>query len=154
MPRRASVLCFGTDIGLLLTRKLVLQSRYDVTAVSTLEDFSKHLQIRAFDLVLFCHSLADDQCTKAQGEVAALSPETPVLSMKTANRGCKVEHEVFSADGPLALLRAVAAELVGTSPSSKAQVSRDPACRPTPHASAPVAPSPRHAVPPILPKSA
>ncbi len=59
---KSRILLFGYDLGLLLTRQLLLERNgYQVHVVTTLRDFRTCVLCEAFDLILLCQSRASSE---------------------------------------------------------------------------------------------
>ncbi len=109
----ARILSIGDDSTLLYSRRLILETagyfvesaRGDVAAV-------EQILLRRFDLVLLCHSIAEDVVNYIVEASTRIAPQTPLLQISPLDNpfGNKAHPTLVSAD-PAALLSAVAGQL-------------------------------------------
>lgn len=81
-----SILSVGYDDLLLLTRRLVLErAGFVVWDLPDLFCCEQALQVKAFDLILLCHTIGLEQSLRAMELVQRYAPETPVLALVDTN---------------------------------------------------------------------
>lgn len=111
MPARPEVLCFGADPVLNRTRRLILQTHFDVCVACTLAETASWLQERRFRVVVLCQTLELEDGRTALELVHTLNPDARVLALEEGNPRffLHVPHQEVRLDGPADLLRKVAA---------------------------------------------
>jgi DNA-binding NtrC family response regulator len=116
MNHGAQVLVVGRDQMLLQTRKLILGAFFQVETAGRVPEAEGMMAGRAFDLVVLCYSLADDEFLKVIDLAQRQIPTPKILIMISAmvNRpdrsGC--DQELASEEGPYAFLRKIS-EMLG-----------------------------------------
>ena len=104
------VLCFSRDQRLLETRIAVLAKKHRVVPVSTLAEIRNLPNGTAFDLILLCHTLREEDCKGARGIVQRRWPTAKILSMTKVNKSSSTqdgEAAVRGLDGPYVLLEKI-----------------------------------------------
>lgn len=111
MPARPEVLCFGADPVLNRTRRLILQSAFEVCVASSLEEAASWLQERRFRVVLLCQTLSLDNARSALELVHSLQPEARILALEEGQPRLflRAPHQEVRLDGPADLIGKVAA---------------------------------------------
>jgi hypothetical protein len=99
--RQASILSIGEDAILLYSRRLILEmAGYSVeSAIGNIATIEQIL-LRSFDLVLLCHSLAEDVVSNIVEASAQIAPQTPLLRISPLDSplGNKAHPTLVSAD--------------------------------------------------------
>lgn len=116
--RKTSLLCIGRDELLLETRLRVLSLRYLARGARNIEEMNDVIA-EHFDLILFCHSLSDEQRDTAVVFARKNWPNAKLLGiseMDTEWRRGIFDAEVGAWEGPDALLRSVE-QLLSSTPS-------------------------------------
>jgi hypothetical protein len=110
MPVRPEVLCFGADPVLNRTRRLILQTVFDVCVASSLAELASWLQERRFRVILLCQTLPLDDARSALELVHTLHPEARILALEEGHPRLflRAPHQEVRLDGPADLLRKVA----------------------------------------------
>jgi DNA-binding response OmpR family regulator len=104
------LLCLSKSEELLAIRQLVLATRYDVTAVRSVNEIEALSSDSAFDLLLICHTLSDAECGHAASIARRRWPHIKIITMTTGFSSCSQEISdlrVGSLDGPMPLFRAI-----------------------------------------------
>lgn len=111
MSGSVCVLLFGNDAHLLETRRWVLECGgcrvYTATHFMALDHI---LNDRSVDLVILCHSLNEEECTRARSIIKAHSSNLKILNLTVndSRSSTKDGEQVVSAgDGPKSMLEAV-----------------------------------------------
>jgi hypothetical protein len=110
--RQARILSIGDDSILLYSRRLILEmAGYSVESaigdIATIEQ----ILLRRFDLVLLCHSLAEDVVGNIVEASARIAPQTPLLRISPLDSPFGNAHPTLVSADPEALLCAVAGQL-------------------------------------------
>jgi hypothetical protein len=110
MTRPARVICFSRDERLLETRGWVLDKHFDAAKVSSVAEIENLKNGEAFDLLILCHSLSEDDCRQACAIARRAWPAIKILglSSEASSPPClpPISDQVISAlDGPQLLLR-------------------------------------------------
>jgi hypothetical protein len=111
--RRVRILSIGEDSILLYSRRLVLEtSGYTVESARGDLATIEQLLLRRFDLILLCHSIAEDVIGRIVDASKRMAPQTPLLQISPLDSpfANKAQPTLVSAD-PVTLLNAVAGEL-------------------------------------------
>ena len=104
------VLYFSSDHHLLETRVAVLERQYRVVPVGSLAEMMELPFDSAFDLILLCHTVSDEDCRNCRAFIKGRWPSAKVLSMTRGGRSCSVEVSdivVRGLDGPSVLLQGI-----------------------------------------------
>jgi hypothetical protein len=111
--RQTRILSVGDDSILLYSRRLILEmAGYSVeSAIGDLATVEQTL-LRRFDLVLLCHSIAEDMVSHIVEASRRIAPQTPLLQISPLDNpfGNRAHPTLVSAD-PAAMLNAVAGQL-------------------------------------------
>lgn len=106
-----SVLCYGHDEMLLMTRQRLLESLgLQVTIVFTAAEFQAKLQAVDPALILLCQSLSTDERTSAGAFAHEKRPSSKILIMHSGSGDSHFpQHctDFFSLDGPTVFLETV-----------------------------------------------
>ena len=111
--RQARILSIGDDSILLYSRRLILETAgYSVESARADVATIDRIQLRRFDVVLLCHSIADEVVSHIVEAAGRIAPRTPLLQISPLDNpfGNKAHPALISAD-PAALLSAVAGQL-------------------------------------------
>jgi len=117
-PSNPRILCLGRDQSLLLTRCRVLSRRYETTCVFNLEQFFS-MADEPFDVIVFCHTLSEEDCEHARTFAHTCWPQAKFLWMKTGVRiyNCNdPEPSMWASEGPAALIHHIESILQPCSP--------------------------------------
>ena len=107
------ILSIGDDSILLYSRRLILETEgYSVESARGDVVTVEQLLLRRFDLVLLCHSIAEDVVSHIVEAATRIAPQTPLLQISPLDNPFrnKAHPALVSAD-PAALLSAVAGQL-------------------------------------------
>lgn len=132
MPVRPEVLCFGAEPVLNRTRRLILQSVFDVCVASTLAELASWLQERHFQVVILCQTLSLDGARSALELVHTLRPGARILGLDDGHPRLYLRppHREVHLEGPIDLLSKVASmagiRLPESVPSQVAWTTRKP----------------------------
>jgi DNA-binding NtrC family response regulator len=111
----ARILVVGRDEMLLQTRKLILGTYFQVQTAGRVSHAVGIMQAQAFDLVVLCYSLTDEESGKIIAMVEKMQPRPQVLAMSALGRaaaGAGAYAELKADDGPFALAKKTA-EMLG-----------------------------------------
>ena len=112
MSRTFSILLYGRDPQLLETRRLVLEkSGHRVWATMDINQVDRVTELKAIDLLVFCHSLSSKQCDEALALAHGWWPQVKSLVLTAGVAGCSdaLSDKVLDAmEGPAKLISAVA----------------------------------------------
>ena len=111
--RQARILSIGDDALLMYSRRLILEmAGYSVeSARGDLATIEQTLP-RRFDLVLLCHSLAEDVINRIVEASTRIAPQTPLLQISSLDNPFENRaHPTLVPADPAALLSAVAGQL-------------------------------------------
>lgn len=107
----ASILIFGVDVTLLLTRRWLLEAQgyrcYSVTRLLEFDSFAAHIPMQ---LLILCHSLDEQECREAEHHARSRWPEIALLALANgALKSCRFQHGemVLDIDGPSKFLASV-----------------------------------------------
>ena len=82
-----SILIFGWDFILLRTRELMLSRRgYVVRTAMRLEEVERNLAEASFELMIFCHSIGEEECARAL-QLAESQPHLRCLILISGSSG-------------------------------------------------------------------
>jgi DNA-binding NtrC family response regulator len=115
MNKGAHVLVVSRDQMLLQTRKLILGTYFQVEGAGRIAEAEAALEKRAFDLIVLCYSLSDDEYSKLLKLTEGLRPRPRILTLSaTVNGGPRAggDGEYVVDRGPFELLKKTA-EMVG-----------------------------------------
>lgn len=115
MTDQKRILLVSRDTTILQTRKLVMSAYFEVRAAGRIPEARTFLSERAFDLIILCRTLNDDDCEaviraarERCAQIKILIPSTPGCSELTA-----AGHAYFAPEeGPIHLLKR-SAEVLG-----------------------------------------
>lgn len=113
VQRQVKLLSIGDDPFLLYSRRLILEmAGYSVESAKGHIATVEQILLRRFDLVLLCHSIAEDVVGHIVEASRRIAPQTPLLQMSPLDNpfGNKAHPTLVSAD-PASLLSAVAGQL-------------------------------------------
>jgi hypothetical protein len=120
----SSILIFGHDEHLLMTRQWVLQSRgYRVLTASTLNELDSIAQLPPIKLILLCHSLRPAEIETATARASARWPG--ILNLELVADGGRAPNGILgqllhTMDGPAKLVSMVDDLVGGSLPSNPA----------------------------------
>jgi DNA-binding response OmpR family regulator len=78
-----SILIYGRDPDLLVTRQLVLQAcGYRVCVTSDIKSILKDIELCNVDLLILCHSLSMEECGRMIALTSSLWPAVKILILK------------------------------------------------------------------------
>lgn len=98
----------------------MLETRYDVIPVSSIEELRQLHPDHEVKAVVLCHSLLDEDCVQSYRVIKRHWPEARILTLSSAVHGCnaiEANATVSASDGPAALLGSIA-HLLQTAPSN------------------------------------
>jgi hypothetical protein len=75
------VLCLSRDSNLLGTRRMVLESRYEVVAAPCLEELQEVTTDHDFDVILLCHTLSSEDCDLATSIARVRWPNAKIVAL-------------------------------------------------------------------------
>jgi DNA-binding response OmpR family regulator len=108
MKNSARVLVVSRDQMLLQTRKLILGAFFEVEAAGRVPEAESLMADRAFDLIILCYSLADDEYAKMIQLAKRQDPAPKILTLNSIgnhrNRS-GTDQELMVENGPYALLK-------------------------------------------------
>ena len=115
MNNGAHVLVVSRDQMLLQTRALILGTYFQVEAAGRVPEAEEAMRKQAFDLVVLCNSLSDDEYRKMIDLCLSQDPSPKVLTLHAGNNGSSRvggDGDYAVEQGPYQLLKKTA-ELVG-----------------------------------------
>jgi CheY-like chemotaxis protein len=127
MNNGAHVLVVSRDQTLLQTRTLILGAFFQVEAAGRALEAETMLVKRAFDLVILCYSLTDDDCRKLIARIRQQEPRPKVLALGAPGAsGCAAgaDANLILDNGPYALLKK-SAEMLGVDLKEKTKKRAD-----------------------------
>jgi len=127
MNNGAHVLVVSRDQTLLQTRTLILGAFFQVEAAGRALEAEAMLSRRAFDLVILCYSLTEDDCRKLVGQARQQDPRPKILALSAPGAsGCAAgaDAHLILENGPYALLKK-SAEMLGVDLKEKTKKRAD-----------------------------
>lgn len=111
--RQARILSIGNDTILLYSRRLVLETAgYSVESARGVLPAIEQILQRRFDLILLCHSIAEEVVGRIVEASTRIAPQTPLLQISPLdNPFTKQAHPALVSADPAALLSAIAGQL-------------------------------------------
>ena len=101
-----NLLCFSKNPELLDLRRRVLATRYDVTAVNSLQQIEALPTGSVFDVLVLCHSLSILECSRGSRLARCRWPDIKVLAITLGtfeSQGIEADISVGSLRGPIAM---------------------------------------------------
>lgn len=103
-----SILCLGNDLALLQTRKLVLETQFDVKHCSNAKEAIQLWPACPFELLVLCHTLSDEECAAAEAYADSRTPAAHLLALQAGRSAFSKRARILrNLDGPEPLLNAV-----------------------------------------------
>ena len=108
---QSTVLCFGHDATLLMTRQWMLQrERYNVLAVMSQADYRAEILRGGVDLVVFCQTISEEECRDAVRFAEEHAPSARCVMLRTNHVRALPEGNVVAVDarkGPADFLETI-----------------------------------------------
>jgi hypothetical protein len=116
--RQARILSIGDDSVLLYSRRLVLETAgYSVESARAVLPAIEQILQRRFELILLCHSVAEEVVGRIVEASTRIAPQTPLLQISPLdNRFTNSAHPALVPAEPAALLDAIAGQLANQAP--------------------------------------
>lgn len=107
--RYPRVLCFSREAVLLETRQQVLNKRYSVVGVNSVEEMMALDPGLEFDVVILCHTLSVNDCDFSTQFVRARWPGAKIVALSVEQKSCSeiADRVVRGLDGPRFLLNTI-----------------------------------------------
>jgi DNA-binding NtrC family response regulator len=115
LPTPASVLVFGRDYQLVITRSLILEKAgFHVRTATSVPDIQQLLSEPTMDVMVLCHSLSPQDCDEALLITHQRWPNMQTVALVSGSSSCGSEAAdaiMEATEGPAKLINAVRARL-------------------------------------------